>query len=339
MGKTIRRVVCRFGVLAPAAAFVLFSLTGRGFSDKPDDGGNARVSIEPRVEARGSAERTSTDIRVQANLVLIPVTVTDRHERFVTGLDKDYFKLYEDKVEQIITHFAQEDAPISVGVVFDCSGSMKPKMDKARGAVDQFLKTANPGDEFSLVSFADRPELLVHFTEKTEEIRTRLRGTQAEGRTALLDAILLSFREMKKARNTRKALLIISDGGDNSSRYTVRELKNIVREGDVQIFAIGIIDSPGMQRPTAEELAGPALLSDIAGQSGGLLFEVDNWNQLSGIATKIGVALRNQYLLGYSPANMQKDGKYHRVQVKLEQQKGGPRLRASWRLGYYAPVQ
>jgi Ca-activated chloride channel family protein len=331
MRSTIRCTDYLSRVIAPAAAFVLLLVTGLAQ--------NPRITIEPRAQTRGSAERTSTNIRVNSNLVLIPVTVTDHHERFVTGLEKDHFKLFEDKVEQAITHFAQEDAPISVGVVFDCSGSMQTKLDKSRGAVDQFLNTANPGDEFSLITFADRPELLVHFTENTAEIRDRLKWTRAEGRTALLDAIRISFHEMKNARNSRKALIIISDGGDNSSRYTTGEIKNLVREGDVQIYAVAIIDSSGMQRPTSEEMAGPALLSDIAGQSGGLLFEVNNWSQLPVIASKIGVALRNQYVLGYSPPNLRKDGKYHRVQVKLELPKGGPRLRASWRLGYYAPVQ
>jgi len=271
--------------------------------------------------------------------VLIPVTVTDNLNRFVTGLDKEHFKLYEDKVEQTITHFASEDAPISVGLVFDCSGSMGDKLKKSREAVAQLLKTANPEDEFFLVEFNDRAELVVSLTKRSEEIQNRLAFTQSKGRTALLDAIVLSMNEMRKAHNPRKALVIISDGGDNSSRYTVSEVKNRVREVDVQIYAIGILELFGERRRTPEEFAGPGLLNDIGEQTGGRLFEVGNLNELPDVASKIGEALRNQYVLGYAPSVVRRDGKYHRVRLKLVKPKGWPSLRAYWRLGYYAPAQ
>jgi VWFA-related protein len=304
----------------------------------------AHVSIEPRAKTRGSAERsgadqTSANIHVNSDLVLIPVTVTDGMNRFVTGLDKDHFRLYEDKVEQIITHFAAEDAPISVGLVFDCSGSMGDKLKKSREAVAQLLKTANTDDEFFLVEFNDRAELVVGLTKQSEEIQNRLTFTQSKGRTALLDAIVLSMNEMRKAHNPRKALVIISDGGDNSSRYTVSEVKNRVREADVQIYAIGILELFADRGRTPEEFAGPGLLNDIAEQTGGRSFESGNLNHLPDIAAKIGDALRNQYVLGYAPSTVRRDGKYHRVQLKLVKPKGWPSLRAYWRLGYYAPAQ
>jgi Mg-chelatase subunit ChlD len=163
--------------------------------------------------------------------------------------------------------------------------------------------------------------------------------TQPSGRTALLDAISVSMHEIKRAQNSRKALIIISDGGDNSSRHTVSEIKNLAREGDVQIFAIGIVDPLGQFGQTMGDLRGKALLTEIASQSGGRLFEVHNVNELPEIASKIGTALRNTYMLGYAPVNLRRDGKYHRVQLKLANPKGAPRLRASWRLGYYAPAQ
>ena len=327
------------GTIVSAAACILLTCTVLAFSDEPDGPREPRVSIEPRVRTRDSAERTSTNIRVSSNLVLIPVTVTDHFDRFVTGLEKPSFRLYEDKVEQTILHFTSEDAPISIGVVFDCSSSMDHKISKSREAVGQFLKTANPGDEFSLVTFANYPQLLVRLTREAAEIQRRLAMTRPSGRTALLDAIEMSIREMKNAHHSRKALLIISDGGDNCSRYTMREIKNLVREADVQIYAIGILEPFGPESRPVEELAGPGLLREITEQTGGLMFEVNNWKQLPDVASKIGVALRHQYVLGYSPADLQNDGKYHRVQVKLDLPKGGPKLRASWRLGYYAPKQ
>ena len=299
----------------------------------------AQVAIEPRAKPSVRAEAVpKSNIRVDSTLVLIPVTVTDPMNRFVTGLEKENFKIFEAGKEQDLSQFSSEDAPISVGVVFDCSGSMGSKLDKSRQAVAQFFKTANPEDEFFLVQFHDSAELVQPFTTSLEEIQNRLTFTQSKGRTALLDAIYLALHEMKKARNPRKALLVISDGGDNNSRYTEGEIKNLVKEADTQIYAIGIYESIGARSRTAEELAGPGLLTDIAEQTGGGN-RVENLNELPDIAAKIGVELRNQYILGYSPQNREHDGKYRRVQVKLVQPRGLPPLRAFWRLGYYAPSQ
>ena len=205
-----------------------------------------RVNIEPRVkpskEAEDPAARREPSIRVETQLVLINVTVTDPMNRFVTGLEKEHFKLTEDKAEQTITQFSSEDAPLSVGLVFDASGSMGSKLSKSRQAAAQLFKTANPEDEFFLVQFNNRPELVVGFTSNTEEIQNRLTFTQAKGRTALLDGVYLAMNQMKKAHNPRKAIIILSDGGDNSSRYTESEVKNLVREADVQVYAIGIFE-------------------------------------------------------------------------------------------------
>ena len=222
-----------------------------------------KANIDPRARPAAPTDNTPrSNIRVDANLVLINVTVTDPLNRFVTGLEKDNFRLFEDKSEQKLSHFASEDAPLSVGLVFDTSGSMGSKLSKSRQAVSQFFKTANPQDEFFLVQFNDRPELVQDFTTSLEEIQNRLTFTQAKGRTALLDGVRMALHTMKKARNTRKALLIISDGGDNSSRYTETEIKNLVREADVQIYAIGIFEPISSRGRTSEELSGPGLLGD-----------------------------------------------------------------------------
>ena len=300
------------------------------------------VSIEPRVKPPAETRRQDSrapDIRVDSTVVLINVTVTDPLNRFVTGLEKEHFRVFEDKAEQKIAHFASEDAPLSVGLIFDTSGSMGNKLPKARLAANQFFKTANPEDEFFLVEFNSRPELVQPFTHNTEEIQNRLTFTQAKGRTALLDGVYLGLNHMKKARNTRKAILIISDGGDNSSRYTESEIKNLVREADVQIYAIGIYEPMGSRGRSAEELSGPGLLSEISEQTGGRHFPVENINELPDIAAKVGIELRNQYVIGYTPTNLERDGKYRKVMVKLVQPRGLPSLRAFWRQGYYAPTQ
>jgi len=310
------------------------------FSGISGSADNPKTAIEPR--ARPSAPAASgprADIRVDTTVVLIPVTVTDPLNRFVTGLEKEHFKVFEDKVEQQIAYFASEDAPLSIGLVFDTSGSMGNKLSKSREAVSQFFKTANPEDEFFLVQFNDRPELIQDFTTNLEEIQNRLTFTQAKGRTALLDAVLMAINKMKKARNPRKSLLIISDGGDNSSRYTESEIRRVVREADVQIYAIGIFEPVLSRGRSAEELNGPGLLNELSEQTGGRHFAVENLNELPDVAAKIGVELRNQYILGYPPANRERDGKYRKVLVKLVPPKRMPPLKARFRQGYFAPAE
>jgi VWFA-related protein len=275
-----------------------------------------KAVIDPRakpVAAAPAVEGPRTDIRVDTTVVLVPVTVTNPLNQFVTGLEKTNFRVYEDKVEQEVAYFASDDAPLSVGLVFDTSGSMGNKLGKSRQAVSQFFRTANPEDEVFLVQFSDSPEMVQDFTTHLEEIQNRLVFTQARGRTALLDAVYMALHNMKKARNPRKALLIISDGGDNSSRYTEGEIKNLVREADVQIYAIGIFEPVIARGRSAEEISGPALLSELADETGGRHFAIDNLNDLPDVAAKIGTELRNQYILGYSPANKARDGKYRKI--------------------------
>jgi len=301
---------------------------------------HGQVAIQPRPKP-GTAEqkRPAANLRVDTNLVLVPVTVCDPLNRPVTGLEKEHFKVFDDRVEQTVTHFAMDDEPVAVGLVFDISGSMGPKLRLSRLAAAAFFKTANPEDEFFLVEFNDQPRMVVPLTQNVEEIQNQLTFAQSKGRTALLDAIFLSLHEMKKSTKNKKALLIISDGGDNNSRYTESEIRNLVKEGDVQIYAIGIYEPMGARTRTVEESNGPALLTDLAGQTGGRQYQVENLAELPDIAAKIGMELRNQYLLGYSPMNQEKDGKYRHVEVKLVQPHGMPMLRAFWRMGYNAPTK
>jgi Ca-activated chloride channel family protein len=329
------------------ASLVSVFLTAWALACLADDASRAnaqepRVTIRPRkrvLEPAAADVPRRGSIRVDTTLVPIPVTVTDPLNRFVTGLERQHFRLFEDKVEQKISYFSSEDAPISIGIVFDTSGSMGAKLVKSRQAVAQLLRTANPEDEFFLVQFNDRPTLAIGFTRDTDEIQNHLTFIESKGRTALLDSIYLALNQMKKAHNPRKALVVISDGGDNSSRYTEAEIRDLVREADVQIYAIGIYEPLAARGRTAEEMAGPSLLSEIAEQTGGRHFPVDNLSDLPDVAERIGIELHNQYVLFYAPTNAVKDGKYRHVQVKLVQPKGLPSLKAYWRLGYYAPTQ
>jgi Ca-activated chloride channel homolog len=291
----------------------------------------------PKPGGADPALKTHTRaIKVDVDLVLVPATVTDPMNRLVTGLDQINFELYENGQRQEIRHFSSEDAPISLGVIFDMSGSMGNKIEKAREAVVEFFRTANPEDEFFMIAFSDKPQLISDFTTSIEKIQGQLVYTIPQGRTALLDAIYLGINKMKQAKHPKKALLIISDGGDNHSRYTESEIRNLVKEADVQIYAIGIFDS---SPATEEERTGPAMLSEVTDVTGGRTFTIDNPNELADVATKIGIELRNQYVLGYRSKNPVRDGKWRKLKVKLLPPKGLPPLHIYFKTGYYAPTE
>lgn len=276
---------------------------------------------------------------VDSTLVLIPATVTDPSNRFVLGLRKQDFHVFEDGVEQTISNFSGEDAPLSIGLLFDASGSMDDKLRTSLKASVQFLQTMNPQDEAFLIEFGDHPEMTVPFTSKVDDIQVKLKAIQPGGLTALLDAAEMGLHAMKGAKNARKALLIVSDGGDNNSKYSAAQIQNLVREADVQVYAMGVFEPvlfPGLSK---EEISGPRLLSELAEQTGGRAFTASDSGDLPSIASRIGIELRNQYMLAYSPKNQTKDGKYRKVEVKVDQPKGIPTLKVHWRLGYYAPSQ
>jgi Ca-activated chloride channel homolog len=290
----------------------------------------AGISVDPTLKTH------TKPIRKDVDLVLVPVTVTDPMNRLVTGLEKENFFLTDSGQPQEIRHFSSEDAPVSLGVIFDISGSMSNKIDKSRDAVVEFFKTANPEDEFFLITFSEKPEVLADFTTSVEDIQSKLVYAEPKGRTALLDAIYLGMSRMRKAKHEKKALLIISDGGDNHSRYTEGEIKSMVREADVQIYAIGLYDR---DFKTPEEREGPQLLTEISDVTGGRTFAIGSPNELADVATKIGIELRNQYVLGYRPSNPSRDGKWRKIKVKLNPPKGLPPLHVYAKTGYYAPTE
>lgn len=286
-----------------------------------------------------SVARESTVIHVRSDLVLIPVHVRDGRDSSVSGLSRSNFKVFDDNVEQVISHFAVEDAPVSVGIVFDASASMRGKLQKSREAVARLLATANPEDEFFLVQFNRSAELVLGFTNDTQAVQEQTSWITPKGPTALLDAIHFSIGVMKGARHPRRALILISDGEDNCSRYDFGEVRNTLRETDVQLFAMAILDPLTSRLNRPEPLFGGALLSELVDQTGGATFDIFNLKDLPNSAAKIGLALRNQYVIGYAPAASRGDGKYHRVQVKVIKPRGFPRLRISWKRGYYALLE
>jgi len=278
-------------------------------------------------------------MKVNVSLVLVPVTIMDGMNRLVQGLDRNSFQVLEGKTEQQIRYFSNEDAPVSIGIILDISGSMKSKLDRARDAVAKLIGDANPEDEFFMITFSDKPEMVSDFTQHVEDVQSKLLYAVPKGRTALLDAIYMGIAKMRQAKYQRKALLIISDGGDNHSRYTEREIVSVVKEADVMIYGIGIYNH---YFPTQEELLGPELLRSISEVTGGTSFSIDDPNDLVDAAKSVSVMLRNQYLLGYRPAVTKKDGKWHKIKIVFRRPKklklpGTFHVYA--RSGYYAAAE
>lgn len=333
------------------AVFLLFSVAVAAQDNPPTPSDEQKVKAEQAKPAEpkplkddvkkntaGETLKPKQGLHLDVDLALVNVTVTDPYNRLVTGLDPDNFRVYEDNIEQEVVTFSSEDVPISIGVIFDYSGSMSNKIGKAREAALQFFKTANPQDEFFLVSFNERAELTSAFTNSVEDLQSRMMLTAPKGRTALLDAIYLGLSQMRGAKNGKRALLILSDGGDNHSRYNESDIKRLVKEADTQLYAIGIFDPLGYRNRTPEELNGPSLLSEVTEMTGGRVFAVENLNDLPDIASKIGMELRNQYVLGYRPSNKAHDARWRKIKIKLRAPKGLPPLNVYSKTGYYAPA-
>jgi len=284
----------------------------------------ANIDVTRRKSHSTAPHQASPNLlRTDVNIVLVPVTVTDGLNRPVHDLSKDNFRILEDGVEQKITSFMWEDGPVSLGLLFDSSGSMKNRIDASVLALKQVFQRTIPGDEFFLMQFSDDVTLLNGFTTAPEDIEQRLGLIQPNGWTALLDAVALATNQMKSARNPRKALLILSDGNDNNSRFSESEIRTRVMESDIRIYAIALSYRP-------------RLLQRLAQDTGGDLLVAKNTRELSEVVDRLSAEIRSQYLLGYSPRNDTKNGKYRTLKVELVQQPGTPSIRASWRRGYYA---
>jgi len=288
-------------------------------------------------DSPGQVIKPGQAVHLDVELALVNVTVTDPYNRLVTGLEPDNFRVFEDNVEQEVVTFSSEDTPISIGVILDLSGSMANKLGKAKQAALQFLKTANPEDEFFLVGFNEHAELLAPFTNDIADLVSKLLTATAKGKTSLLDAVYLGLIQMRNAGEGKRALLIISDGGDNNSRYNEKDIRRLVREADTQLYSVGIFESLADRSRTSEELNGPTLLNEMTELTGGRSFTAENVNDLPDIAAKIGVELRNQYVVGYRPSHKVHDARWRKIKIKLRAPKGLPPLTASAKSGYYAP--
>ena len=266
--------------------------------------------------------------RVNVDTVFVKVVVTDSLNRSVTGLQKEDFKVYEDNIQQTILHFGQQSAPVSVGFIFDRSGSMRydHRYIVGRNWFNQLVKTGetNPDDEYFLITFNQKIDLVRSFTDEPSGFAFDVILQKPGGWTALFDAVYRGIDMVQEGKNEKKALIVITDGEENRSRYRWNELRELAMESDVQIYAIGVDPS------------GYALLKSLAGLTGGRAFLPD----AAGIDYYINLIhteLRNQYLLGYVPINTRRDGKWRQITVKLDTPRGFPKLLVRTRNGYYAP--
>ena len=274
-------------------------------------------------------------IRLDVNLVMVPVTVTDRRGATVNGLARDNFQVFEDKVARPIVSFSDQDAASSIGLVLDTSGSMKDRLTHAKVATRAFFRNANAEDEAFWIAVSTRPEVQSGFTGDFAALQNSIGLTRAAGRTAFVDSVYLAIERMRSARNPRKALVILSDGMDNHSRYTRRELMTLALEADVQIYTIGILDAPRTKKPIElqDERNGIFLLDELSAKTGGINFTVGSISDIDRVAAKIGAAIRSQYLIGYYPPETGHGGKWRKIQVKSNV----PGVRLYARTGYFAP--
>ena len=303
------------------------------------DGPNIQiVRTRPRDTRPSDASFPEPTLRVDSSLVLIPAQVTTREGAPIMDLKRQDFRIYEDGAEQEISYFVKDDAPVSIGLLLDSSGSMRNKKQKSSEAAAAFFRTANSEDEFFLVEFDDRPKLVLPFTKDTELLYHEISHARPYGRTSLFDAIYMALGVMKAAHHERKALVIVSDGGDNRSRRTFTSIKGDMLEADVQLYAMGIFDPEGASQGSREEAEGPQVLDHLAEITGGRHFPVMNVGTLPEVSTRIGQLLRNRYLLGYNPTNASRDGRYRGIKLDLAAAPD-PGVHVQYRKGYYAPQQ
>lgn len=284
-----------------------------------------KVSITPHETLRTRRSSLLTpNLKIDTDMVLVPITVTDLTDHPVTDLPTGAFRVFEDNVEQKVLSFHHEDGPVSVGFVFDASSSMKSRTDRSFACMNQFLKSLSKGDEFFLIRFSDRPTLVTGFTEDADLLMSSLTSVHPDGWTALNDAVCMGLQQMKHARNPRRALFILTDGGDNNSRYSDAEVRRLARESDTRIYSIGLFERP-------------RFLENLALDTGGRAIWAHKLQDLPGIVDKLSRDFRNQYVLGYAPVERPNDGKYHSIRVEIEKTFKQMQLNVFWRRGYFAP--
>ena len=315
-------------------SFVAPTLVTAQEQKKPDAPKVQQTPTPPSAPQQQGREAQETEI-VNTDLITLTVTVTDTYGRYVSGLDQKAFKVFEDKEEQEIEYFSDDDAPVSVGVIFDVSGSMSgDKIRKAREALSRFIQTSHDSDEYFLIAFNSRAQLLLDKTRDGDAVLNKLTFVETRSNTALYDACYLGVEKVTRGTHPKRALLLISDGQDNDSRYTFSEVRRLLKESDVVLYSIGILggNDPG----SSLGMEGQASLDELSAVSGGKAFFPNTAAEMDELFERIALELRHQYSIGYRPKNFKNDGKWHKLKVNVTPPRGLPRLFVRSREGYYA---
>ncbi|CAN5403762.1 hypothetical protein BH10ACI2_BH10ACI2_17080 [soil metagenome] len=289
----------------------------------------------PTPEPTPVEDINDAPVRVKTDLVTLTLTVTDTFGRYVSGLGKNAFTIKDNNQDQDITYFSDSDAPVSVGILFDVSGSMNgEKIKKARKALERFISTSHPSDEYFLIAFNSRAQLLMDRTRDGDALLRKLQLVQPKNNTALYDAVYLGVERVTRGTHQKKALLVISDGQDNASRYNFGEVRRLMKESDVVTYSVGIMD-PG-DSSSSVGMQGQAFLDELSSVTGGKSFYPSTDVEMDEIFERIALELRHQYSIGYTPKDFQPDGKWRKVKVNVKPPRGLPRLSVRGREGYYA---
>jgi Ca-activated chloride channel family protein len=322
--------------LVSCLAFTFVSLIAQAFvSAQEQKPGAPKLQQTPTPAPQQQGREAQDTEIVNTDLITLNVTVTDSYGRYVAGLDQKAFKVFEDKEEQEIEFFSDDDAPVSVGVIFDVSGSMSgDKIRKAREALSRFIQTSHDSDEYFLIAFNSRAQLLLDKTRDGDAVLNKLTFVETKSNTALYDACYLGVEKVTRGTHPKRALLLISDGQDNDSRYTFSEVRRLLKESDVVLYSIGILG--GNDPASSLGLGGQASLDELSAVSGGKAFFPNTAAEMDELFERIALELRHQYSIGYRPKNFKNDGKWHKLKVKVTPPRGLPRLFVRSREGYYA---
>ena len=310
--------LCLLFLLVVLFAAGAYSQTPQATPPDDDDNGNERPAAT-----------------IKTDLVTLTLTVTDLYGRYVSGLGKNAFTIIDNNIEQNIEFFSDSDSPVSIGILFDVSGSMNgEKIRKAQKALERFINTSHPSDEYFLIAFNNRAQLLLDRTRDGEAVLRKLTLVQPKSNTALYDAVYLGAERVTRGSHQKKAMLIISDGQDNSSRYNFGEVRKLMKESDVVTYAVGIMD--GGDAGSVLGMQGQAFLDELTSVTGGKSFYPQSDVEMDEIFERIALELRHQYSIGYTPKDFQPDGKWRKVKVRVKPPRGLPRLTVRHREGYYA---
>jgi Ca-activated chloride channel homolog len=324
-------------LLCLVCAFYFAAGVVLGQQQNPDNAKSAppTKAVATGVPASSFAKPPDDRLIVNSDLITLTVTVTDTYGRYVSGLDKKAFTVLDEKVPQEIEFFSDDDSPVSVGIIFDVSGSMNgEKIKRARDALSRFVSTSHDSDEYFLIGFNTRAQLLMDKTRDGDAVLNKLTFVEPKSQTALYDACYLGVEKVTRGTHPKRAILLISDGQDNSSRYTYSELRRLLKESDVVVYSIGILD--GSDAGSSLGLSGQSILDELSGVSGGKAFFPNSPAEMDEIFERIALELRHQYSIGYRPTNFSNDGKWRKIKVKVTPPRGLPRLFVRSKEGYYA---